>query len=180
MDLVNKLRGLVRSRKRRMYCYEPPRVTGSVRLEVIRDGRVIETREGSNRIVDAGLVWLSGALTGDVADATVMKYIALGTGSTAAADGDTAMETPVEARATGTQSKTYAAAETGPPAVASYVTYQVVGTITMTAARALREVGLLSASSDGTLFARQVYDVINLAEGDSMQVTWTITIAKGA
>ena len=51
-------------------------------------------------------------------------------------------------------------------------TYQVVGTITATATRALQESGLFDAAASGNMFVRGVYTTINLSTGDSIQLTW--------
>ena len=41
---------------------------------------------------------------------------------------------------------------------------------------ALVEAGLFNAAAAGTLLCRTIYSVINKAAGDSLTVTWTITI----
>lgn len=50
-------------------------------------------------------------------------------------------------------------------------TYRVVGTITATATRKIKEVGLFDASTGGNLFVRGTFDEINLEAGDSIQFT---------
>lgn len=87
--------------------------------------------------------------------------------ATAEAVGDTALNTEVETRATGTQSE---------PAANQYRT---VGTITATAARNVEEHGLLSASSAGTLYDRSKFTNIALAIADSIQFTHTTTYTAG-
>jgi hypothetical protein len=144
----------------------PLTVEGHVTIEQIRDGRVIDRREGPNLVVTTGLQWLSGALSGDVAAPETMKYIGVGTGTGAAAAGDTTLGTPVESRATGTQSRV--------TTTVTNDTYQVVGTISITDTRAITEAGLFSASTDGTLGARQVFSAVNAVSGDSVQVTWKL------
>ena len=42
---------------------------------------------------------------------------------------------------------------------------------------AITEAGIFSASSAGTLFARQVFPVVNKAAGDSLQLTWQVTFS---
>jgi hypothetical protein len=143
---------------------------GNVLLEVIRNGQVIDTREIQNMVVDVGLAWCAGALSGDTASPNTMKYIEVGTGTTDPAAGNTTLETPVETRATGTQSRV--------TVTTTNDTYQAVGTITATAARALTECGMFSAAADGTMLARTEFAVINLAENDSIQVTWKITFSR--
>ena len=42
---------------------------------------------------------------------------------------------------------------------------------------AITEAGILSASSGGTLLCRTVFSVINKASGDTLGITWTITVS---
>ncbi len=95
------------------------------------------------------------------------KYIAIGTGATTAARtaavGDTALTTEVETRVAGTVS-------TVTTAVAND-TFQEVGTVTATAARAVDEAGLFDAATVGNLFLSATFAVVNLAIGDSLQLT---------
>ena len=92
-----------------------------------------------------------------------------GTGTTAAAIGDTTMETKVETgRATGTQGEG-----------ASANIYQSVGTISYTATRAITEHGIFTQSSGGTLVDRHVFSAINVVNGDSIQFTYELTVPAG-
>jgi len=50
-------------------------------------------------------------------------------------------------------------------------TYRVVGTLTATAARAIKEAGLLDAATGGNLFIRGTFATINLESGDSVMFT---------
>lgn len=120
----------------------------------------VVTTAGVNAIVDA----FQGTFT--LAD---FKYHGMGTGNTAEAVGDTALVTPVETRATGTQTEG-----------ASANVYRSVGTITATAARAVVEHGLFSASSGGTLLDRSVFSVINLGINDSVQFTYDLSLPAGS
>jgi len=101
-----------------------------------------------------------------------MKYIGIGTGVTGADHEDTTLQTEVETRATGTRSRV--------TTTVTNDTYQVVGTVTITDTRAVTEVGLLSASTNGTLGARQVFSVMNLVTDDTVQFTWKWVYANAA
>jgi hypothetical protein len=96
-----------------------------------------------------------------------LKFIGMGTGATGAARtavaADTALSTEVETRATGTES-TVTTTVTGD-------TYQTVGTITMTATRAVDEVGTFDAASVGNMGVSATHAVINGVTGDSIQYT---------
>lgn len=116
----------------------------------------VVTTVGKEAIVDA----LQGTFT--LSD---FKFHGVGTGSTAPTAGDTALVTEVETRATGTQTEN------------GSTTYETVGTVTATAARAIQEAGLFSASTAGTMLARVTFSTVNLSNGDSIETTWDITIS---
>lgn len=127
-------------------------------------GALVKRWEVENLVVNTGLAWLAGALSGDVASPETMKYIGIGTGTTAAAATQTALVTEVETRATGTQSRqtTDTASDT----------YRCVGSITMTANRSITEVGVFSAASAGTMFCRSVFTAEVIASGNVLTVTY--------
>ncbi len=96
------------------------------------------------------------------------KFVAMGVGATGAARtaaaADTALSTEVETRTSGTES-TVTTTVTGD-------TYQTVGTITATAARVVDEAMTNDASSAGNIGISATFAVINLAIGDSLQLTF--------
>ena len=96
-----------------------------------------------------------------------LKFIGIGTGATGAARtavaADTALSTEVETRATGTET-TQTITQTGD-------TFQVVGTITATATRAVDESGTFDASTVGNMGVSATFNVISLVSGDSLQLT---------
>ena len=99
------------------------------------------------------------------ASATAMSHMAVGTNSTAAAAGDTALGTEAGR-----------AALTSTTVSTNTVTY--VGTFAAgTGTGALVEAGILNASSSGTLLCRTVYTTVNKGANDSMTITWVITIS---
>lgn len=93
-----------------------------------------------------------------------MKFHASGTGTNAESGGDTALQTEVETRDTGTQ--------TSPGAGQ----YQTVATHTYGGTFAITEHGVLSASSGGTLLDRSKFAAINVVNGSQIQWTYTLTI----
>lgn len=140
------------------------KATGSVNV-VVRgeDGKVSQEFTVPNLVVDTGLNYISSRMKD--ATATAMSHMAVGTGTTAAAAGDTALETE-SARVT-LDSSTVTGASI------SYVATYPAGTGT----GALTEAGILNASSAGTLLCRTLFSVINKGAADTMTVTWTITIS---
>lgn len=103
---------------------------------------------------------------------TSPKYIGIGTGATSAARtavaADTALSNEVETRATGTES-TVTTSVTGD-------TYQAVGTVSITGTRAVDESGLFDDSTGGNMATSATLNVINLLNGDSLQLTWKVQI----
>lgn len=96
------------------------------------------------------------------------KYHDAGVGTTAAANGDTTIETTDgESRATGTQTE------------ASATVYQSVGTVSYTTTKAVTEHGLFNDATTGTLMDRTVFSAINVVSGDSIQFTYSLTVAAG-
>lgn len=102
-----------------------------------------------------------------------LKFHGIGTGSTAAAEGNTGCETelttqynPDNTRATGSQTTN-----------GSNV-YRTVGTNTVDATAAVTEWCLQNqaATGGGTMWSRVVFSVINLASSDSLQTTYDLTI----
>lgn len=140
------------------------KATGDVSL-VLRDenGKVKQTTEIHNLVVDVGLDFIASRMKDGTA--TVMSHMAVGTGTTAAAAGNTALGT--EAARVALTSTTV----TGNDVV--YVASFGAGTGT----GALTEAGILNNSSGGTLLCRTVFSVINKGASDTLSVTWTITIS---
>lgn len=100
------------------------------------------------------------------------KFLAMGTGAHGAARtavaADTALTTEVETRTSGTES-----------AVTTTVTkdtYQVTGTQTATAERAIDEMGLFDHSTSTSMFMSATLETDTLLSGDS--ITWTVKVKQ--
>lgn len=122
-------------------------------------------------VTDVGM----GIITNRVKGAgTEPNHIGWGTGVTAAAAGNTALETArAEARTAGTSTREQTNVTND--------TYQVVGTITASgSAAAITEVGLFDASTAGNMFLRGTFDAINVNVGDSIQFTIKSVFDQGA
>ena len=147
---------------------------GRLYLRVLKaDGDVWDYGHvGVHLIVTAGKNYLTGCLD-NTNEAENLKYHGFGTGTTAAAAGDTALQTEEttqyatdNTRPTGSQSK-------------SANVYTTVATYSPDSGgtRAITEWGLFSAASSGTLFDRQVFSVVSLVAGsDSVQSTYALTL----
>jgi len=120
-----------------------------------------------NEVTDTGVAFIVDAFQ-DSAELELMKYHAAGTDNTAEDQTDTALIAEVETRGTGTTTEG-----------ATANIYKTVGTVDITATRAIVEHGVLSASSSGTLLDRSVFSVINVDNGDSIEFTYELTLTAG-
>lgn len=142
---------------------------------VVKDanGKVKEKRTIRNKIVNAGLAAIAGLLLSDVS-VDDFDYIAVGTGTDAAAAGDTTLGTEItdsgleRAAGTGTRETTTVANDTA----------QLTKTFTVTGTKAVTEAGILNAAAAGTLLARQVFSAINVVSGDSLAISWRIVFSE--
>ena len=101
---------------------------------------------------------------------TAPTYIGWGTGTTAAAVTDTALQTPsAESRTNGTKSKV--------TTTFSNDTLQVTGTVTSSSSQTISEAALFDASTSGNMYVRGTFTGIPLGNGDSITFTVTQTIA---
>ena len=120
-------------------------------------------RDIDNLVVTAGKNFVASRIVGT--SSGVMSHMAIGSGTTAAAAGNTALGSEL-----GRVSLTSGTASS---AVVTYVAPFAAGTGT----GAVTEAGLLNASSSGTMLARTVFSVVNKGANDSMTVTWTVTVS---
>lgn len=133
---------------------------------VLKDvnGNIKETREIDNLVVGSGLDFIASRMGGVSQD--VMSHMALGSGTTAAANGDTDLESILGAR------------EALDSATVTNNTIQYVATFEAgDGTGAVTEAGIFNAASAGTMLCRTVFSVVNKAADDTMSVTWTITIS---
>ena len=147
-----------------MFKNDKSKATGKLIVEIKNDkGVVVETREVKNLVVDDGLEFIASRMKDTTA--TAMSHMAIGTGSTAAAAGNTALGTEAARQALTSTTVTANAV--------AYVASFAAGTGT----GAITEAGILNANSSGTLLCRTVFSVVNKGASDSMTITWTVTIS---
>ena len=116
----------------------------------------------NNLVVTAGKNWVADRMNNAN---TVMTHMALGTGTNAAAVGDTTLQTEIDRNAlTSTTVSTNTIA---------YGCTWAAGDGT----GAITEAGLFDAASGGDMLARTVFSVVNKGASDSITITWTITIS---
>jgi len=139
------------------------KLRGEVAL-VLRDknGNVKEERTIKNLIVDTGLNFICDRMKDDE---TAMTHMALGSGSTAAAAGDTSLGSQL-----GSREALDSSTVTNNQIV--YVSSFEAGDAT----GAVTEAGIFNAASSGTMLCRTVFSVVNKAADDTLTVNWTITL----
>lgn len=138
------------------------KITGALSIRLYRaDGSLKDSRDIDNLVVTTGKQFIAGRMTGTP---NVMSHIAIGSGTTAATIGDTALQTEL-GRAALTSGTTALA-------VSTYVATLGAGVGT----GAVTEAGIFNAASAGTMLCRTVFAVVNKDASDTMSITWLITV----
>jgi len=140
------------------------RVTGRLRITA-RDqhGRIVDKRDIPNLVVTTGRNLIRDYLAGSAP--AVPSHMAVGTGTTAAAAGDTTLGTEIDRKAI-TQTTT-AAAE---------VSFLMFLASTEANGNDLTEAGVFTAASGGTMLARTTYAAITKTSLVSITYDWTLSI----
>lgn len=132
---------------------------------VVRDafGAVKQEFTVPNLVVTVGKNYIASRMV--TGSTTVMSHMAIGTGTA----------TPLVANTT-------LATEAGRVALASFSASgnAVTASATFPAATgtgAITEAGIFNASSAGTLLCRTTFPVVNKAAGDSIAITWVVTVS---
>lgn len=139
------------------------KVTGELKITVTNpNGNVTQETVIPNLVVTSGKDYIAERMKD--ATTTAMSHMAIGTGSTAAAAGNTTL---------GTEAGRVALTSTTVTANAvAYVATFGAGTGT----GAITEAGLFNASSGGDMLCRTVFSVINKGAADTLGITWTVTV----
>jgi hypothetical protein len=124
---------------------------------------------GMALVTTAGVNYMAADfLSASSARINAFTYADCGTGTTAAAIGDTVLQS-----AAGTSRVS------GTGTTPSSGQYRQVATIPFTGTLAITEYGLFSASTSGTLWDHRIFSAINVTNGDSIQFTYTLTVPAG-
>ena len=136
------------------------------RIEIWRKGKLVDIDEHvidmSDLVVNAGL----NALCGQAFDVSgsrpaVFNSVAIGEGANATTASDVTLQSEVM-RVQGAYTKDAGVGECSMDA-----------TFNITSTYALNEVGILNASSNGTLYCRDIYTTKNVVSGDTVKVYYT-------
>lgn len=138
-------------------------MAGLVRVELVSaEGELVCREEVSNLIVDAG----KNQIAQRMIDTSVAapSHMAVGTGVTAPAAGDTTLGTELDRNALTSNTRS--------GKVETLVGTWAAGDATNAA---ISEAGIFNAASVGTLTARATFTAINKGASDTLTITWTIT-----
>lgn len=123
---------------------------------------------GSGLVTTAGVTLLAADWMNATATLKLANYHDSGTGTTAAAIGDTALQTGTgNARVAGTQSNPSAGI------------YKTVATLSYTATAAITEWGLFTATTSVTLWDHKIFAAINVVNTDQIQFSYSLTCTAG-
>jgi len=134
---------------------------GKLKIEI--NNRVVS--EVPNVVVNGGKDFVASRMKDSTS--SVMSHMAIGSGTTSAVAANTTLENELSGSRTALTSTTVSSNDV------IYVATFSAGTGT----GAVTEAGIFDASSGGNMLCRTVFAVVNKAEGDSMTVTWTVTVS---
>lgn len=141
-------------------------IKGAITLLLTRASGEVEVVHKDNIIVGGGFDFVADAIGNPSARPGVMGWIAVGTGSTAAASTQTSLATELKRNAA-----TYA--HTGGTKVFTFTANYAAGDAT----GALTEAGVFNAASAGIMFDRVVFPVVNKGADDSLTAVFTFTMS---
>jgi len=151
-----------------MNLQEQTKMCGDVSIVLQRaDGSIKDSRQIQNLVVNAGLAYIISRMVGTAKN--VMSHMAVGSGTAAAAAGNTALGSQLGSRVS-LDSTTIAGSNN--EKVVYVATFGAgVGT------GAVSEAGVFNAGTSGDMLCRTTFGVVNKAVDDTMQITWTITLS---
>lgn len=140
----------------------------NVKIEVFRDGKLINSRERHNLIVNTGKANMVKRLV--VAPTKLYQFMQLGSGVTAPTSGDSGVQTPIASTIKTCETAAMSGART-----AKFI--KTWGPADFSAA-SVAEAGLFNqhTSGAGTMLARVVYTAVPKSFADTLKITWTAKI----
>lgn len=149
---------------------EQIKLNGSVNIKLIGpDGVVKQEHTDHNLVVTVGKNYLAAWLAAASQAGEFMTFIALGTDTSGPASGDTTLGAEFSGGGYSRVDGTLSSSANVWTNTATFAPGNGTGAIT--------EAGLFTASTVGTMFARQVFAVYNKAAGDTLIVVWNVSFA---
>ena len=140
------------------------KLRGDVSIKLYdKNGKIKDQREITNLVVNSGLAFICSRMAGT--SPAVMTHMGVGSGTTSAAAGQTALVSQLGSREA--LDSTNASANT-----IVFVCSLEAGDGT----GAVSESGIFNAASSGTMLARVVFPVVNKQADDTMSITHSITL----
>lgn len=128
------------------------------------DGDLKDIRRIDNLVVTAGKNHIADQLSSSPGE-SAMSHMAVGTGTSSPAAGNTALGTEIDRNAL--------TSRTDSSGVVTYVGNWAAGDATNSA---IAEAGIFNNSSGGTMLARATFTAINKGASDTLAITWTVTV----
>lgn len=143
-------------------------ISGEVEI-ILRgpDGREKARETVRNLVVTVGRNHIADQMAEQ--NEAAMSHMAIGTGTTAALNTDTALITEIDRNA-------LASTTQGSGAEANKVTY-VCDWAAGDGTGAITEAGIFNSAAAGTMLCRTVFSVKNKGAGDTLTLTWVLTIS---
>jgi hypothetical protein len=140
--------------------------TGLVKIvQTNAAGELVREFEVPNLVVTAGKNHIAAKLAATTNSPVAMTHMAIGTGTVSAQASDTTL---------GTQGGIVTLSNT----VVSTNTVTYTATFPAgTGTGAVTEAGVFNASSSGTMLCRTTFPAVNKASGDSIAITWVVTVS---
>lgn len=145
---------------------EKLKATGMVHI-IQKDsfGKIIKEFETPNLVVTTGKNYIAEKMVATTNSPVSMTHMAIGTDTTTPAVGDTALGTQ-------TGRVSLSASSVTDNAITYTATFPAG-----TGDGAITEAGIFNASSGGTMLCRTTFPVVNKASGDTIAITWVVTVS---
>jgi hypothetical protein len=145
---------------------EELKATGLVKIvQTNASGEIVKEFNVPNLVVTSGKNHIAAKIAATTNSPAAMTHMAIGTGTSTPGASDTALGT-----------------QTGRVSLSGSVVS--TNTITYTATfpagtgdGAITEAGVFNASSGGTMLCRTTFPVVNKASGDTIAITWVVTVS---
>ena len=148
-----------------MNLQENLKMKGELTIQVFdRQGNLKKATKVPNLVVTTGKNYIASRMVGT--SPTVMNGMAIGTGTSTPTAGDTALATEAGRVAL----DTFTASTNTVTATATFPSGTGTGAITEAAI-------FNNSSSGGDMLCRTTFPVVNKAAGDSIAITWTVTVS---
>lgn len=142
---------------------------GTLKLVLLDENGNIKQQDEHNLVVNTGLAYIASRMKDTTSG--VMTHMGIGSGTVAAAAGDTALGSQLSSRVALDSTTIVTTTATGDSVqyVATFGAGQSTGAVT--------EAGIFNADTAGTMLCRTVFAVINKGELDTLVITWKVTVA---